>query len=407
MRLYEYESKRILQAWGISVPQGSLLVSPPDASFNWTTVGLKEEVGEVGEVVLKAQVLTGGRQKAGGVLFARGPDAAREKAQQLFSAEIRGYRVEKLLMEEKVPVEKEYFLGVTYHTSRKVPLVIFSREGGVDVEEAFSRGPEEIFQRSFDILEGFPEYRARELLSEVGLRGEELVKLVGPLQRLVALFLEMDATLAEINPLARTRDGRYLALDCHLEIEDDALYRHPELESRYGILRQERGLRPPTELEIQAAAIDSMDHRGVAGRVVEFDGDLALLIGGGGASLTAFDAIRRHGGRPANYCEIGGNPSVHKVKELVKLLLSQPGVRKIAVIMNVVSNTRVDLVARGVIKGVLELGRDPAQTIAVFRIPGAWEDEGFRLLEKYGVPYCDRRVSIDEAARRAVASCQG
>lgn len=394
MRLYEYESKKILQAWGLPVPPGSLLASP-------------DEVGEVGEVVLKAQVLTGGRQKAGGVLFAQGQLDAREKARQLFQAEIRDHRVEKLLMEEKVPVEKEYFLGVTYHTSRKVPLVLFSREGGVEIEEAFSRGPEGIFRRSFDILEGFPEYRARELLAEVGLRGEELVKLVGPLQQLVALFLGMDATLAEVNPLARTRDGRYLALDCHLEIEDDALYRHPELESRYGIPRQERGLRPPTELEIQAAAIDSMDHRGVAGRVVEFEGDLALLIGGGGASLTAFDAIRRHGGRPANYCEIGGNPSVRKVKELVKLLLSRPGVQRIAVIMNVVSNTRVDLVARGVIKGVLELGKDPAQTIAVFRIPGAWEDEGFRLLEKYGVPYCDRRVSIDEAARRAVASCKG
>lgn len=394
MRLYEYESKKILQAWGLPVPPGSLLASP-------------EEVGEVGEVVLKAQVLTGGRQKAGGVLFAQGQLEARDKARQLFQAEIRDHRGEKLLMEEKVPVEKEYFLAVTYHTSRKVPVVLFSQEGGVEIEEAFSRGPEGIFRRSFDILEGFPEYRARELLAEVGLRGEELVKLVGPLQQLVALFLGMDATLAEVNPLARTRDGRYLALDCHLEIEDDALYRHPELESRYGIPRQERGLRPPTKLEIRAAAIDSMDHRGVAGRVVEFEGDLALLIGGGGASLTAFDAIRRHGGRPANYCEIGGNPSVRKVKELVKLLLSRPGVRKIAIIMNVVSNTRVDLVARGVIKGVLELGKDPAKTIAVFRIPGAWEDEGFRLLEKYGVPYCDRRVSIDEAARRAVASCKG
>lgn len=140
----------------------------------------------------------------------------------------------------------------------------------------------------------------------------------------------------------------------------------------------------------------------MAGRVVEFDGVLGLLIGGGGASLTVFDAILDGGGKPANYCEIGGNPSVRKVQELTRLILRKPGVNRIAVIMNVVNNTRVDLVARGVIKGVVEAGRDPRDTIAVFRIPGAWEEEGYKILERYGVEYCDRATSIDEAARRAV-----
>jgi succinyl-CoA synthetase beta subunit/citryl-CoA synthetase large subunit len=127
-----------------------------------------------------------------------------------------------------------------------------------------------------------------------------------------------------------------------------------------------------------------------------------LIIGGGGASLTAFDAIRAHGGKPANYCEIGGNPSVLKVKALTELILSKPKVRNIAVIMNVVSNTRVDLVARGIVKGILEAGKVPAETVAIFRVPGAWEGEGFKILSKYGVPYCDRSVSIDEAAKMAV-----
>jgi len=163
-----------------------------------------------------------------------------------------------------------------------------------------------------------------------------------------------------------------------------------------------RQAREPTPLEMRAVEIDTSDHRGVAGRVVEFDGSLGLIIGGGGASLTAFDAVRRHGGAPANYCEIGGNPSVHKVAELAKLILSKPGVERIAVIMNVVNNTRVDMVARGVIKGCVESGREPSETIAAFRIPGAWEDEGFRLLRHYGVEPLDRTVSIDEAARRAV-----
>ena len=125
--------------------------------------------------------------------------------------------------------------------------------------------------------------------------------------------------------------------------------------------------------------------------------------GAGGGSLTLFDAIRKQGGAPANYCEIGGNPSMSKTKELTKLILGKPGVEKIAVMMNVVSNTRVDIVARGVIKGCLEAGKDPAETIAIFRIPGAWEEEGFKILKKYGVDFCDRSVSMYDAAGRAVA----
>ena len=140
----------------------------------------------------------------------------------------------------------------------------------------------------------------------------------------------------------------------------------------------------------------------MAGRVIEFGGNLGLIIGGGGASLTAFDAVQQHGGQPANYCEIGGNPSVRKVQALTRHILSKPGVDRVSVIMNVVSNTRVDLIARGIIKGVLDAGKTPADTVAVFRVPGAWEEEGFKILKKYGVDYCDRTVSIDEAAGIAV-----
>ena len=145
-----------------------------------------------------------------------------------------------------------------------------------------------------------------------------------------------------------------------------------------------------------------MDHRGVAGRVVEFGGDLALLIGGGGASLTVFDAIRRYGGKPANYCEVGGNPVEEKVAALTKLLLSKPGVRQLSVIMNVVNNTRADVMARGVLEGVRSAGREPAETIAVFRIPGSWEQEAVDLLREAGVTALGRETSLDECARLAV-----
>ena len=153
--------------------------------------------------------------------------------------------------------------------------------------------------------------------------------------------------------------------------------------------------------------MDASDHRGVAGNVTEFDGNLGLVIGAGGGSLTLFDAVRAHGGRPANYCEIGGNPSVAKACGLAKLVLQKPGVEQIAVMMSIVSNTRVDIVARGVIKACLELGFDPAEKIAIFRIPGAWEEEGFKILDKYGIEYADRSVSLNEAARRAVEKIQG
>ena len=202
-------------------------------------------------------------------------------------------------------------------------------------------------------------------------------------------------TLAEINPLGELEDGSFVALDAHMDMENEARPRQKAILKELGVGDEEtREAREPTEFELAGEEVDSMDHRGVAGNVTEFDGDLGLVIGAGGGSLTLFDAVRAHGGRPANYCEIGGNPSVRKAAGLAKLVLQKPGVDKIAVMMSIVSNTRVDIVARGVIKACLELGYDPAEKIAIFRIPGAWEEEGFKILEKYGVEYC-RPLGVD------------
>jgi succinyl-CoA synthetase beta subunit/citryl-CoA synthetase large subunit len=164
----------------------------------------------------------------------------------------------------------------------------------------------------------------------------------------------------------------------------------------------------PSQFEKNVKAIDAADHRGVIqGKDHGFKGNLGLVIGAGGGSLTLTDAVRSQGGKPANYSEIGGNPSVAKACGLAKEVLQKDGVEKIAVMMSIVSNTRVDIVARGVIKACLELGKDPAETIAIFRIPGAWEDEGSKILDHYGVEYCDRTVSLWDAAGRAVAKIQG
>jgi succinyl-CoA synthetase beta subunit/citryl-CoA synthetase large subunit len=395
MRFYEFEAKRLLGKQGVRLPDGGTAAQPADAKR------IAAEIG--GPVVLKSQVLSGGRMKAGGVKFADTPDEAQDACAEILKLPIKDQLPMNVLVERKAPVTKEYYLGVTYDGAAKLPLMIISDMGGIDIEEVAETHPEHIAKIHFSTLVPFTDYRAKEAVASLGITGGELTALTNTLARLVRTFLAYDLTLAEINPLAQLEDSSFVVLDCHLDMEEEARERHKDIHEELGIgLDETRQGRPPTEFEMRGARVDQVDHRGVAGRVVEFDGNLGLVIGAGGGSLTIFDAIQKYGGKPANYCEIGGNPSVLKAAELTKLILSKPGVDKIAVIMNVVSNTRVDIVARGVIKGVVESGFDPAEKIAVFRIPGAWEEEGYKLLERYGVNYCDRSVSMSEAARLAV-----
>jgi len=396
MRLLEHEAKGILRARGFAIPRGVLVRQAAEIDQALSSIAFP--------AMIKAQVPTGGRGKAGAVARVENDHAAREAIAQLLGARVRGYPVEGILVETVIPIRRELFLGVTYDTLEKQAILLASASGGVDVEVPTQRSPGGIVRHPVDVRQGLREFKAREVAVQLGLQGRELLGFAEVARRVAGTFLALDCTLLEVNPLALTDGGRFVVADAHLEIDEDALFRQDRLEKIYGIPRREASGRAPTEFERRAAAVDGIDHRGVAGRVIEFGGDLGLLIGGGGASLTAFDAIRRHGGRPANYCEIGGNPSVRKVAELTKLILTHPGVERVAVIMNVVSNTRVDLVARGVIKGAVEAGKDPAKAIATFRVPGSWEDEGSKILRKYGVAFCDRTVSIDEVARRAVAS---
>lgn len=394
LRLLEYQSKKILSQNGILIPSGKVISSP------------NEQSPLPFPLVLKAQIPSGGRKKAGGVIECQDHGAFAKSVKQLLENPLKGYPVEKILVEEKVDISHEFYLGVIYDTIAKEPVAIFALQGGIDVEELAKKDSGKVKKRHFSVSKGLAEFEAREMISEAGVTGRTLLGLSNILSKLAHIFLRYDCTVAEINPLAQTGKGERVALDCHLEIDDDALFRQLAIKELARENADIEGVRPRTEFEMKAKEIDSLDQRGVAGRLIEFNGDLGLIIGGGGASLTAFDAIQRHGGKPANYCEIGGNPSVLKTKELTKHILSKPGVKKIAVIMNVVSNTRVDLMARGVIKGILEIGKDPARTVAVFRVPGAWEEEGYKILSKYRIKYCDRSVSIDEAARIAVQNAR-
>jgi succinyl-CoA synthetase beta subunit/citryl-CoA synthetase large subunit len=347
--------------------------------------------------------------KAGGVRFADTPEQAASDAAEVLELEINGHMPRGVLVDPKAEVAQEYYAGVVWDGTRKQPMMLFSDMGGIDIEEVAEKHPDHVGRGHFSNVLPFSDFQAKRVIAGVGMTGSELNRATPVLARLARLFCEYDMTLAEVNPLARLEDGSFVALDAHMEMEDEARPRHRALLEELGISEDEdRGAYEPSEFERNVKAIDAADHRGVIqGKDHGFHGDLGLVIGAGGGSLTLTDAVRSQGGLPANYSEIGGNPSVSKACGLAKEVLRKDGVEKIAVMMSIVSNTRVDIVARGVIKACLELGRDPAETIAIFRIPGAWEEEGFKILDRYGIEYCDRSVSMWEAAGRAVAKVQG
>jgi succinyl-CoA synthetase beta subunit/citryl-CoA synthetase large subunit len=400
MRFFEYEAREIVKRAGIPVTDYGFATDPQSARE------IAERIG--GPVVIKSQVLSGGRMKAGGVKFADTPQEAERHARDILALEIGGQMPRGVLVDPKADVQQEYYAGVVWDGTRKRPVMIFSPVGGIDIEQVAAEQPEKVGRRHLSTILPRSDYQAKEVIAATGVSGQELTRLTPILRRLADVFADEDMTLAEINPLGRLADGSFVALDAHMEMENEARPRHKALLAELGVGDHETRLaREPTPFEIAGEEVDASDHRGVAGNVTEFDGNLGLVIGAGGGSLTLFDAVRAHGGRPANYCEIGGNPSVAKACGLAKLVLQKPGVEQIAVMMSIVSNTRVDIVARGVIKACLELGHDPAEKIAFFRIPGAWEEEGFKILEKYGIEYADRSVSLNEAARRAVEKIQG
>jgi succinyl-CoA synthetase beta subunit/citryl-CoA synthetase large subunit len=393
MRLLEYQSKALLASFGLKLTAPTVVESAEAAVRAFEALK--------GTAVLKAQVPFGGRGKAGGIKFVESADQARIMADELLGMDLRGALVKEITVEPRVSAAQEFYVGITWDTSAKLPVAIVSATGGLDVEQSDGRN---LARKKFDPRLGLMPFEGRQLAGQIGLTGKTLVGLGNVLATLARAFLAIDGLTVEINPLVLTEEGSLLGLDARVEIDEDAENRQKARLEALGSLEPTVAGREPTEIERKARIIDNMDHRGVAGRVVEFDGNLALLIGGGGASLTVFDAIRRYGGKPANYCEIGGNPTEEKIAALTELILSKPGVEKLAVVMNVVNNTRADVIARGVLQGITAKGADPAETIVVFRIPGSWENEAVALLADAGVKALGREFSLDQCARIAVES---
>ena len=398
MRFYESETKRILAKHGIAVPKSGVAKTAEEAER------LASELGA--PVVLKAQMLAHGKARHDTVKTADSPASAKQIAASLLALDDGGRKPAGLLVEKRPAAVDEYTLAFTYDGTAKRPVMIGARGTG-NVEEVAEKDPNAVARRHFSALSGFSDYLAKELVAGIGVKSADVPKMTAAVSRLAQLFLRYDLTQLDV-VLGRLEDGSFVALVARSDMEVEGRPRQKAILEEIGIAESDRRLvREPTAFEIEAAKIDAEDPRGVAGPVVEFDGNIGLVIGAGGGSLTLTDAVRRVGGKPANYAALGGNPSVKKAQRLTRLILSKPGVKRIAVMSNVVSNTRADLVARGVIKGVIEAGLDPAQTIAIFRVPGAWEADAAKILEKYGVEYCDRTVSISEAAKRAVEKIGG
>jgi succinyl-CoA synthetase beta subunit/citryl-CoA synthetase large subunit len=312
---------------------------------------------------------------------------------------LHGHAVREVSVEPMLAIAREFYVGIAWDSGSKLPVAILSTSGGIDVERSDEHS---VVRCIFDPFVGLRAFEGREMARQLGIEGKTLNRIGNVLYQLADAFIRLDGTTIEINPLAETTDGAIIGLDAHVELDDEAASRWDTELQKLAASGSSGTVRPLTALELEAQRIDAMDHRGVAGRVVEFDGDLALLIGGGGASLTVFDAIRRYGGKPANYCEVGGNPTEEKVAALTALLLGKPGVRNLAVIMNVVNNTRADVMARGVLEGVRRTGRSPSDTIIVFRVPGSWEPEAKAILAEAGLDALGREVSLDAAAKLAV-----
>ncbi len=354
MKVHEYRAKHLFAEAGIPVPQGRAAATPLEARV------IAEELH--GPVVVKAQVLVGGRGKAGGIQVAKTPEEAQSAAERILSMRIKGLPVEKVLVEQALPVRNEFYLGLIVDRSVEKTVLMASALGGVDIEEVASTHPEAIVKVPIDPLLGLYTFQVRSAGKRLGLREDALTSFVAIARGLYRVFCQSDATLAEINPLAMTDDGRLIALDAKLLIDDNALYRHKEL----SLLAEEA---EEDELEREA------HRKGLA--YVRLDGEVGIIGNGAGLTMTTLDAVQSEGARPANFLDIGGGARAEVVREGLSLILRDPQVK--GVFINIFGGiTRCDEVARGILAA---LEGWELKVPVVVRLTGTREEEGRRLLE--------------------------
>ena len=394
MRLYEYEAKQIFSQFGIPIPQGMVVGSPQEAkSF---AQKLKKPV------VLKSQILSGGRGKAGGIKFADNPQEAEKMSKELLSMKIKGYQVERIVVDEKLDIEKEFYIGVTLDRLNYKIVVIACSEGGVEIEEVARTHPERIKKISLDIDESLYSFQAQGLAKELGIKSSDIRTVGNIIYALWKLYKAYDAKLAEINPLVLTTDGKYLAADARKSIDDDALFRHSEL-SEMGIeKRHEEGEMTPREQKAREAGIPYLD----------LDGDIGMFPGGAGFGIMGNDFIHYYGGKPANFMDSGGGPTPERLAQMLTLLDENPEVKAIFG-ARFGGISRCDDFAKGVMMFLEEHGLSKP---LVLRMTGNMWKQGLKIFDKAkknnpelfkNIEIHGIETPIEEIAKRAVELAKG
>jgi succinyl-CoA synthetase beta subunit len=376
MDLYEYQGKELFRRFGIPVSDGRLASSPEEART------AAQELG--GQVVVKAQVLTGGRGKAGGIKLADGPGEAEKHAGAILGMDINGHVVRKLWIESASDIAREYYLSLTFDRGEKKPLFMFTREGGIDIEEIAAKRPEALVRLHVDPLEGFQPYQARRLVYGAGIEDESEQKQIAKIaEQLYAAFVGTDAMLAEVNPLIVTPDGQVKALDSKFTVDDNALYKHPDIAEM-------------RDLDAHPAEERAAREKGVT--YVKLDGEVGVLGNGAGLVMSTLDVVALAGGRPANFCDLGGGGDAQGVVDALEVISVDPQVKSI--LFNIFGGiTRCDEVARGILQA---LGQMTIEEPIVVRLDGTNAEEGRRLLQEAASANLHVEPTMLEAAKRAV-----
>src|SRR5512136_3290293 len=376
MKLHEYQSKQIFSRYGIPIPKGRVATTAEEAR------NIAVELG--GRVVIKSQVLVGGRGKAGGIRLAKDPHDAEEIAAQILAMEIKGLPVRKVLVDEAASISKEIYLGITNDRGARKPVMMASSAGGVEIEEVARTSPEKIIKSHIDPLLGLRDYQARNIALAFDLPKQHWKVFNQIANGLWRAYVECDATLAEINPLVITEDNQLIALDGKMLIDDNALFRHPDLAE----LR---------DLDVEAPA--EVEARKYGLTYIKLDGNIGCMVNGAGLAMTTMDIIKLFGGEPANFLDIGGGAGADKVAAALRIILSDKNVK--AILFNVFGGiTRCDEVARGILAALAEV---KTEVPMVVRLVGTNAEEGRKLLADAKMITAD---TLAEAAQKAVKAAK-
>jgi succinyl-CoA synthetase beta subunit len=377
LKLHEYQSKRIFAQYGVPIPKGDVATSSEQARRIAARLGKR--------VVVKAQVLVGGRGKAGGIRLASDPDEAEELADRILGINIKDLTVKKVLVDEAADIATEIYLGIVIDRAKRRPVMMASAEGGVEIEEVARATPEQIVSIVIDPFLGLQPFQGRELAYGIGLSKELVRDFVKIAQGLYEAFQDCDASLAEINPLVVTDDGKLLAVDGKMLVDDNALFRQFELaEMRDG----------------DEETREEEEARRYGLSYVKLDGEIGCMVNGAGLAMATMDITKLYGGEPANFLDIGGGAQAEKVAAALRIIMSDPNVK--AVLFNIFGGiTRCDEVAKGILAAFQEV---PTDIPMVARLVGTNEEEGRQLLAEAQMTTA---ATLAEAAQKAVAAARG